>query len=782
MNGPAMKFARNTLAAAITTALAAPVLAQDLVIEEVLVTATKREASAQDIPVSITAVDASKLQELNITDVTDLGKVVPGLIINNVGNQPVPIMRGAGAAGTTDIAVPIYVDNMYRPLAAQGLASYVDIERVEVLRGPQGTLFGRNTLGGLINVIAKKPDFEGFDFGGSVAGGDYGLRRLEGFVNVPISDQMALRVTATDTNRDPYVENTFNSSAGLKDADSTYARAQLFWAPSDNFDMNLGVTYWDDSANGNADYGYKCLGVPVNRTTQQFDGTSAGFLDRRCGVRDGWDGGRPQAGNISNGDTSAMVDPDPFRIAFDFQPVRNIEETSFSLDINYRFAGHHLAIRGAMFDLSEDVITDTDLSSNNALVAGHIRSSEAKQIDITLNSDGDGPLQYTIGAYLFDDTDAGANTYAFVWGYTYTDPADPAWASWLYQGNGGTESTALYGQAEYAFNDSFRATAGLRFSKDKRRSFSLNIDQDSRDDDLPSYAGTPSPVTGDDNHTDIRVGLQHDVGENAMVYGSYSTGYIAGAVEPISNTLLDPNEVRATEFGVKGIYADGKLKLNAAFYNQTYTNLTTTKFVTIGAAQTIVAQQIPGGSMTSRGLELEGQWFPFGALGVDFSIAFDSTEFDDFSAPNRVGAAANNGPDGTGGYPGSDFYIDGAGFFDLTGDEARLSPNLTASVGLNYQFELANGSSLRPWINLYWSDDYKTTNDPIFWAVQDAYTSVDFGASFRPGSRQDLLFSFYMNNATDELIMTDGTMFSRGRAMADFANPRNWGLRVSYNF
>jgi len=771
----AIRAAKTAVAAAVATALAAPAMAQERVIEEITVTATKREMSVQDVPVSITAVSGSKLQELNITNVLDLGKTVPGLVINNSGNQPVPIMRGAGAAGTTDIAVPVYVDNMYRPLAAQGLASYVDVERVEVLRGPQGTLFGRNTLGGLINVITKKPDFDDFDFGGSVTFGDYDLSRVEGFINAPFSDTVALRLTLADEKRDPYVENNFNPEAGLKDADNTYARAQLLWAPNDSFDINFGATYWEDTANGNADYAYKCLGVPVNATTQQFDGTENGFMDPRCGVRDGWDGGRPQAGNVSNGDESAVVIPDPFEIAFDYAPVRDIQETGLTLALNWRFANHHLAVRSAYNDFSEDVITDTDLSSNNALVAGHLRTSEVTQLDINLNSDSEGKLQYTVGAYYFDDTEADANTYAFIWGYTYSDPVDPSWATWLYQGNGGTESTALYGQAEYSFTERLRGTAGLRYSKDERRSFSLSVDPGTLDDPTPGYTGTPTPINGDDEHTDFRLGLQYDVGDNVMLYGSVATGYIAGEVQELTNDLLEPNEVDAYELGAKGTYADGRLQLNVAFYHNEYENLTTTVFVTAGTAMTIIAQQVPGGSMTSEGLEFEGTWYPTDNLSLDFGVAFDNSEFDEFNAANRVGSV-------DGGFPGSDFIDEaGQGWFDLAGDDVRMSPDMTASLGVSYTINLPGGSDLKPWVYGYYSDDYKLTNDPIFWSVQDSYTSVDLGATWRSGTGNFSVGAF-MNNATDEMIMTDGTMFSRGRAMADFAAPRNWGVRMAYNF
>ena len=770
---------RSAVAVAVATAIATPAAMAQQVLEEITVTATKREMSVQTVPVAISAVTSAKLRELNITNVLDLGKVVPGLVINNVGNQPVPIIRGAGAAGTSDIAVPIYVDYMYQPLAAQGLAAYTDVDRVEVLRGPQGTLFGRNTLGGLINVIAKKPQFEEFDYGVSLAVGDYDLARLEGFVNVPFSDTVALRVTGTRATRDPYVENTFNPNAGLKDEDNTYARAQLMWAPSDNFDVNLSVNYWDDKANGNADYGYKCLGVPVNATTQQFDGTENGFLDPRCGTRDGWDGGRPQAGNISQGDMAGVVDPDPHRIAFDFAPRRNIEQNGFNAEVNWRFADHHLAFRGSITDFSEDVITDTDLSSNNALVAGHIQDSEVTQLDVTLNSETDGAFQYTIGAYFFDDSGQDANSYAFIWGYTYADPTDPTWATWLYQGQGGTVSTAVYGQAEYSFNDKLTAIAGLRYSQDERESFSFNVDPASLDDRVPSYTGTPDVTKGDDTHTDYKLGLQYDFTDEIMGYATFSTGYIPNGIQEITNALLPAHEVESSELGLKGDYLDGTLRLNAALYHASYENLNTTVFVTIGAAQTIVAQSVPGGSMTSQGLELEGTWFPTDNFTVDFGAAFDDSTFDEFSAANRVGSRV---ADGGGGFPGSDFIDDnGDGWFILDGEDVRLSPDVTISLGLKYQFEFAGGSSLVPWVYSYYSADYKTTNDPIFWANQDSYTRFDVGATWQ-SANQMFTIGAYVNNATDETIMTDGTMFSRGRAMADFAPPRNWGVRFSYNY
>ncbi len=149
----------KTLAFAISAALASQAQAQDAsdenVMEEVIVTATKRVESMQDIPIAVTAISGETLTELNIVNVLDIEKTVPGMKVRYVGADPTIIMRGAGSAGTTDLAVPMYIDGLYRPRAGQALASYLDLERVEVLRGPQGTLFGRNTLG--------RPDQPGHD-------------------------------------------------------------------------------------------------------------------------------------------------------------------------------------------------------------------------------------------------------------------------------------------------------------------------------------------------------------------------------------------------------------------------------------------------------------------------------------------------------------------------------------------------------------------------------------------------------------------------------------------
>lgn len=824
---------RTAVAMAVATALATPAVAQEA-IEEIVVTATKRESSVQDLAVAVTAFTGEMINELQLNNVIDIDKMVPGLKVRYVGADPTIIIRGAGAAGTNDIAVPIYVDGLYRPRAGQGLASYLDVERVEVLRGPQGTLFGRNTFGGLVNIIAKKPNTEGFDFGVAATGGDYSMAKFEGFVNVPFSNTVALRVTASNTKRDPIIENTFNSAAGMRDEDNTYARAQLRIEPSESFDVTFSATYWKDESNGNADYAGVILGIPLNSqgATDGVNGTMILCQGRQPGTEsESWpvSGGRNQAGTCGV-DASAAVNPDVYKITSDFVPLRKIDETSFSALVNWDIGFASLRANIGLFDYEEYRLTDSDFSfstsvwqDNNpgvtpptstgpgywqqcwggptcGLAAGQRVNSKATQADIGLNSNGDGALQWTLGFFYYDDSGDGDTSSEFVWGYTdTTDPQSVSWGHWLYQGNGGTKSTAIYGQAEYSFTESTRATVGLRRSKDERRFFNKYVDwgpavhgwaagyysahyddPGSRFDPWPKFVATQASIDneqrGEKSHTDWKVAIQHDLNDDVMLYGSASTGYIAGAIEGGGSTeLTKPNEVTAYEVGLKSTLLDGRMQLNAAAYYNDYDGLTTSEFVAQG--QTIVAQTTVAGSMKSQGLELEMSWVPTDALTIRAGLALNDSELTKFSRSvlNRVFRAGGDEEIGTQPCDQNCSQV-----YYLDGKKARFSPDYTLSLDATYEMELFGGRFV-PGIFLYRSDAYKTTNIEYFFTRQDAYTTMDLRATWY-AENMPLSIQGYVLNATDETVQIGGDQFSQGRAVADFNNPRIWGVRLAYNF
>lgn len=830
------KITRSAVATAVAMALAGPAMAQQP-IEEITVTATKRESSVQDLAVAVTAITDDMIKDLQLVNIVDIDKTVPGLKVRYVGADPTIIMRGAGAAGTNDIAVPVYVDGLYRPRAGQGLAGFLDIERVEVLRGPQGTLFGRNTFGGLVNVIAKKPDTSQFDYGFAANAGDYSYGKFEGFVNVPFSDTVALRVTASNTQRDPLIENSFNSSYGMRDEDNTYARAQLSIAPSDVFDVTFSATYWKDESNGNADYAGVILGIPINPVTGETDGIN-GVMQLRQGrlpgtEGDSWpiSGGRNQAGTFGV-DASASVNPDVYRFSSDFKPLRKIDETSFSALVNWDVGFGALRANIGVFDYEEFRLTDSDFSDSTStwqvnnpgmtpgtstgdgywqqcwggptcgLAAGQRVNSKAVQADVNLNSNSDGALQWTVGYFLYDDSGNGDTSSEFVWGYTDTTaPQNVTWGHWLYQGNGGTKSTAIYGQAEYSFDDETRVTVGLRRSEDERKFSNKYVDwgpsvhgfgsgyysahyadPGSRFAPWPVFVETQATIdgaqTGKKSNTDWKLAVQRDINDEMMAYFSLATGYIAGAIEGGGSTdLTQPNEVLSYELGLKSTLLDGTMRLNlAAFFND-YEGLTTSSFVAQG--QTIVAVGTVSGTMESMGLEAEMSWAATDKLQINAGLALNKSQLMDFgrSVLNRVFHAGGDQEIGTAvpcDQTCSQVYV-------LDGQDARFSPAYTLSVDASYEFDLGDKGQFVPGINLYLSDDYKTTNIPYFFTKQDSYTTIDLRGTWY-SEDMPLSIQGYVLNATDEIVQVGGDQFSQGRAVADFNNPLTWGIRLAYNF
>ena len=793
-NNVANRLALKTaLAAAVASALASQTgfAQEERMIEEVMVTATKRSMSIQDVSVAVTSVSGDDLVKAQIFDIRDLETIAPGLTVGGFGNNPQAVIRGAGTAGTSDIAVPIYHNGMYLPTQGQALAGYVDIERVEVLRGPQGTLFGRNTYGGLINVITNKPDFDGLDYGISAGVGDYSFRRIEGFVNVPINDSLAVRLTGLDEQRDPFVENIINPSAGLKDSDYTYFRGQMLFKPMDNLSINFTGTYWKDTANGNLNFGYKGAGVPLDRDDPTKINAIDGFLDPRMGIYEGCpDGDRPGgriiAGNVCDGDISAQTISDPFVIDLDSNPIRELEEVALYVDVNWELESHDIKLTAARFDYTMDQFSDADFSRNAQWFDGNYIENVSNQVDITLSSTDDGPLQYTVGAYWFDSQDNGnVSAYQFAslvesWsGYSGATPETPSWAYWNSEGRGGTESMALYGQADYDLTDRLRATVGLRYTRDDRESQGsdpLPFDPAGRlGPARPNYTyGTRDVQSGTDSNVDYRVGLSYDLGEDTMVYTSYATAYIAGGTDPVNQNLLNPQTNDTFELGLRSTLFDGSLVLNATLYNAEYDGLNTTQFQEQGTTGVAVAVQVPGGSISSRGLELEGYWYPMENLTIDFGATFEDSEYDEFVV--GAGNLVWNGecPIGSEEIAGECVYV-------MDGQRTAYSPEFTLSTGVSYEVNMGSMGTLTPYILAYFNDGYATNRAPVFFGIQDSFVKVNASLAWTSPSGQ-YSAKLWVNNATDELIQTYTEIFSRARVGYDYQNPRMWGLRVGYNF
>ena len=299
-----------------------PVLAQDS-IEEITVTATKREASIQDISIAVTAIGSEQMKLGGINDISRLEHLVPGMRFGQSGNEARIAMRGTRTnnVGTeAEQTVGIFEDGVYVPTTTQAMGAYVDVNRIEVLRGPQGTLYGRNTFGGTINILTNQPEFDAFS--GRVSGlyGDYDRTRIEGVLNAPLSDTFAIRIAAMSDMHDGYIQNNWSpgTSDDLSDEDITFVRFSARWAPNDAFDATFRHTYSDRQTNGNAIWGYQQIG--------------------------GWVGGTYVSGHqYAPDDASSNFDVGPWEVSRNLKSNADTESSSSTLTASYDLSLIHIS-------------------------------------------------------------------------------------------------------------------------------------------------------------------------------------------------------------------------------------------------------------------------------------------------------------------------------------------------------------------------------------------------------------------------------------------------------
>ncbi len=761
-----------------TILLASPRVSASTEINEVIVLANKREQVLTEIPMSLSVIDAKVLARTGIENIQDIEKVTSGLRIRDVGNDPKIIMRGAGSAGTYkhDPAVPVYVDGLYRPLLSQSLASFLDVGRLEILRGPQGTLFGRNTLGGVVSIVTNKPDFDsaGVSFEGTIGG--YDLSKVTAIANLPVSDTLALRLSAASTKHDPYLVNIYDASGGMVDADNEIVKAQIRFASGLDSDLTVSATSWRDQANGSGEFGYKVIGVPVNPVTKATNGLS-GVLDPRGGLRDGWQGGRDVMGTFPV-DQSAAVIPDNRQISTDYRPNRKIKEDTITVAYSLMVGGGELQVNAGHFNYSGYNILDADFStagtyiisgrdSGQGWISGQTRDSESNQIDANFSIES-GWLQVTAGVFYFDQE----QSYNWIFGTT-TDvaPQKVNWASWPNDSFQFTaESAAIYAQAVVALSDRVDATIGGRYSEDKRSSLRLVVD--------PSTAqGTPRPFhvssgdplsRGDDSHFDYRIALMYELSETVSAFASLSTGYMSGEVQAGTGSLLDASENDALELGLKARLLGDSMTVSVTAYHSKYENLTTSLLFLIPESDVYGSRSVPGGGMESRGIEFDASWRPTSELALSASVTLDDSEFREFFKRYVYTETDGNSR--------ITVLDDGSKTMDVSGLETPFAPDFTASLSGEYRFELGRYGVLTPSATVYWSDSYNTETIPYFWSHQKSFVTLDVAMTWQLPSR-DVTLQAYVANVTDEDYFTGSDTFSKERAVVQFNDPRTWGLR-----
>lgn len=761
-------------------------------LEEIIVTAQRRVTNLQDTPIAITALTAEDLREKGVVDLKGVAEATPNFQMTTSGNGSGGsnfaqlFIRGVGQPDfiiTKDPAVGIYIDGVYLARAPGAVLELLDIERVEVLRGPQGTLFGKNTSGGALNITTKAPSD---NFGGvaELRVGNYGRLDVGGSINVPlVEDKLALRVSALSRDQDGYYKRLLPSADGTKrngnDVNVRSGRATLAWTPTEEFSVTLSG---DLTRERQAATDYQAVGITnsaasapnielYNRVVLVPQGTA---YDSRWIATDpwttyststsyansdvwgvsgvvNWDPGVVKVKSITayrDLDVSSKADADGTPADIVASAGINVQQHQFSQE--FQFSGEAFDDRlnwlvGLWY--FEEKATDTQSSRQlvglvEALRAAPNRSIAPPGVAASVcPANGTGPASCLGGAnnsanLRYDQTRLGNR--------------------WL-----DGSSYAAFANADYKVTEAFSLTAGARVSKEKKnfRYYEVRPLQNN----LVSFNNVTAGDTW--NVFTPKLGAQYRFSKDLMAYASWSKGFKAGGVNgrptraDLFNTF-DPERLTAYEAGLKGDFWDRRLRLNLAAYFSQYDDIQITRNTT-DSTGAFIRLETNGGDGEIKGLEAEATVLLAEGLTLNAGLGYTDFKFTKL-LPQQAAA----------------------GTVLLTLDnKLPFVPEFTANLGVTYEVPVsADGAALRLHGDWRHSSSYFIDIDNTAAVAQGAYDMFDGRVTYVPAAGNWELF-VAMSNITNKAVIANGVASpANGNQMVTYKPPRMTygGIRVTF--
>ena len=639
------KVLLGAVALAVIATVSTPVLAQDSVLlEGVIVTAQKREQRAQDVGIAITAITGEQMRALGYTNAQEVTALAPGVSTlqpNGEANYSIGIRGVANNDFTTNVESPIaiYVDEVYiSQMSGAGFLLF-DIERVEILRGPQGTLFGRNATGGLVQYITVKPSNEMSGYG-SVTYGRFNRIKAQGAFNLPLSETVSVRISIAAHQGDGYVDNRLKPGSELNNANEIAIRAQLLFSPSDNTEILLNVRH------GSQDI-----------RTGFFEFASALFPD----------------GEYTPGLTASELedyedtDGDIYAGDYDFQGHNDLETEGLTATINWSNDSIKLTSITDYQTVKRDYIEDSDATPVDYFDFFLTTDSEQFSRELRLEGESD-KLKWVTGLYYLDldlqDSNGGITRSLFenLFGLPVEDidelvfglPPDPRGINGVrnpYRTQ--TESWSLFGQGEYAVSDKVSIIAGFRWIKEDKSHVYDNLfvwypdTADSGSDADPTYsfpAFDQYTNSRDDSEWSARLQVDYRPNENTLTYLSWNRGVKSGGFnapllpsfvsddgikilpdgtqEPFSFMNYEPERLDAYEAGFKADLSAGRLRVNGAVYYYDYKQCQVFSIIQLDTFTL-------NGDCESKGFELEVLAAPAAGLDLMFGVGYVDAEATD---------------------------------------------------------------------------------------------------------------------------------------------------------
>lgn len=718
-------------------------------VDDIVVTATRVETNLQNTPIAVTALSSEGLRQKGVTSLLDIGNYVPSLSIGSRSGTGAAgggiAIRGMGVDATdSSAAVGTYIDEVYFASGRGNLLGLMDVDRVEVLRGPQGTLFGRNTIAGAIQYVTHAPDNQ---FGGYITGtlGNFDRTDVEGALNLPLTDTLAIRVAGKYNDRDGYVRDLLNDID--RGSDRTWAaRIKLRWTPTDRLSIDLKGEYLNQRSNGRA------VMVDEVNPNAQFVGLAQLFgetrpLDNRY---------LSPAKYVSAG----FNGPDYFR--FHSYLAQGIIAYELSDDLTVK----SITAKSWYHSRFAQDLDNTPLAIISILPAGD--DSNVFTQELQLNGDlVSNRLHFTLGGYYYDSKQRQDPGMGIQLGFgpvmrPYGKPALDVVAK------------ALYGQATFDLTDRLSVAAGLRYSNEKNTSFL--IDQ-------------TSPVSASFSNWSPHAGLNFQIDDDLLVYAKASRGFRAGGISPnaaLPNNGLafGPETAWTYEIGARMQFLDRRIRLNPAIFMTDWKNIQFNKLVPTPAG--IAAVTDNAGDARIKGFELEAQVAATERLQLTGSMSVLDSHYTRVSNlpfyTYPFGYLASFPDPVTGAVlPGSTVILPNI----TTDTPLQRAPKFKFAVGARYTYPLDNGSKLLASADYAWTGTQYaavTISDQV---KLPSYGVLNARLQYTaPEGRFSV--AVFGTNITDKFYLIGGSDFAGGFTTGsrelDPARPREYGVEVRFNF
>lgn len=724
----------------------------------IVVTAERRSTDVQKTALAITAIGGDDLQKAGVTSAANLVAAVPGVAINtNIPLQNI-FIRGVGGGVVNnygDPAVSYNVDGVYiqRPFGGPS-GTYFDLDRIEILKGPQGTLYGRNATVGAVNVITRAPRFE---FGGNIGAefGNYGNLQTTGAINLPLSDTVATRFAFKTNNHDGYLTN------GRNDARSVAGRGSILFKPDDGLSLRVTADYFHDTSEG-----IQTIFIYQANNNQKFTVPGKPWFGTKT---------PPCAVTIQCPTIPTTYLANPFPVSGD-DAYNDNEVWSVKAELNYDFGPATLTVLPAY------VHTDVNYRFYSGGFLGDADYlSKQYSLEARLSSSGQGPLKWVAGAYYYAERQDSSNQFLQPQGFVLFEVP-----------HGNDTSYALFGQATYSLSDRLRLTAGARYTHEKKSQdgFILitNIPPPTclasgstlePGPEIPPRCRVASIGKLSDNNVSWKGGIEFDAGPRSLVYANISTGFKAGGLYMGAppNTYR-PERITSYQIGTKNRFFDNRLQLNLEAFYWDYRDQQIYTFANIRPAGFASYPVNENGFV--KGVELNAVALPTNNDRITVDLVYEDGKYKNYTNPGATLFIP----------PSTSIVLVPAS--TIPSIERPAIPKLNGTVSYQHTFDLSSGGDVQFLIGAHfetgaWFDLTRRPN-----SYREAYAMGNAQLTYNaPGDTWNV--TAFVNNFTNAAVIYGGSslVYSKSASYAapnpgawavSIYPPRTYGVRFSANF